>query len=173
MRMPPLAAALTLALACLSCAHVGLARIEERSWRSGSARAARPVAYARPRVECRSGAVSIEDEIEMLAPLLFLQNGFFPAAADRGAEFIVAVTAVEREIPDGWRTIRSISVDLRALRNDGTTEPDTAWPPEAAVRIVSSGGVSLSSSAELARLLSRGVRRLADELKRTEGARSK
>lgn len=161
------AGSLLVSLCVGSCALCSGALVEQRSWRDSGAERKLRVALTKPKVECRVGASSLEDEIELLAPLLFLQHGFPTVGTDQVADYIVDISAIEREIAGGWRPSRSITLDLRVRTNDGKRIAVPGSTPLAAARIISSSGdASLLSSADLTRLLSDAVRLLVSELAR-------
>lgn len=146
-----------------SCAHFSGELAENRSWRDSGTEPILNVALARPRVECRTGGASIEDEIERLAPLLLRDRKIAVTTPEPATGYIVRIAAVERDIQNGWKTKRSISIDL-SLHRYGNPE-DSGSVPLAASRIVASGSsASLSSSSYLSSALSEGIRLLSAEM---------
>jgi hypothetical protein len=119
-------------------------------------------------VDKASGWNSIEGEIRGLMPLLLLEKGYRVSSEPSGAagktgdpagglaDYRMEVTAIEREYLSGWKTQRSISVEVRFWRNNG--EPGGPGDPEnvqplAAGRAMVSGNRSLASSRVLNWLL--------------------
>lgn len=111
-------------------------------------------------VERHTEAASIEKELEGLAPRIFAERGFPAAVEGEQPRYAAELRAVEREYLEGWRMVRSISLEARILSLQG----------DAALRIVgrstSKGTASLASSRDTERLLSAAVSAAAAELRR-------
>jgi hypothetical protein len=96
---------------------------------------------------------SLEKEINDLLPLLFSEESYFVVPASEEADYSVEVKAREREYPEGWRTKRSLSVEVRlwAGNSDGPL-------PLAAGRSLIHGTKSLASSKTLNTMLRKAIR---------------
>jgi hypothetical protein len=113
------------------------------------------VEVAEVKVDKLTGWLSIENEIRDMAPLLFLEGGFGGASPAAGPLYAAEIQAREREYIQGWKTRRSLSVEVR-LRSAPAAE-DTASLPLAAARIICLGKRSFSSSGVLNRMLDRAI----------------
>jgi hypothetical protein len=96
---------------------------------------------------------SVEGEISRRLPLIFLERKYLFAPKDGEADFRAEVRAIEREYLSGWKTLRSLSVEVHIWR-----EGDRTGTPLASGRAVQSGDVSLSSVEILDYLLRRAAR---------------
>ncbi|MDR3160350.1 MAG: hypothetical protein LBU28_01905 [Spirochaetaceae bacterium] len=103
---------------------------------------------------------SVEGEIRRRLPLLFLERKYLFAPPDGEADFRVDVRAIEREYLSGWKTLRSLSMEVHIWR-----EGDRTGTPLASGRAIQSGDVSLSSAEildyllrEAAKMAFRGMR---------------
>jgi hypothetical protein len=110
-------------------------------------------------VDKASGWTSIEREIQDMVPLLFSDYGYPFVLNKNDARYIVDVRAVEREYMSGWRSGRSVAVEIRIYENSGIDDyRDTV--PVVVGKTTSSGGISLASSKDLNRLLVSGVKKI-------------
>jgi hypothetical protein len=96
-------------------------------------------------VDKNSGWSSVEWEIADLVPLLFLEKGYGFSFDGENADYRAEVHAFEREYTVGWRTRRSVTVELMVWKEGGTLLT--------AGRAAAVGGPTLSSSKHLNRLL--------------------
>ncbi len=155
----------------VSCSTLSLMTADGRSWGSGIPETAIDLSLSKPSVDRQMNAASIEDEIERLAPLLFLQRGRQLKARGEKADYSIDIRAVEREYQDGWQARRSVSVELWVRRADGTAAFALRAAPLAAARTEANGNVSLASSRDLFSLLSRCVTLTCRELVKAENKR--
>jgi hypothetical protein len=125
------------------------------------------VEVAAVKVDKQNGWLSIEQEIRDMAPLFFLEAGFGGAAPAAGPLYIAEIQAREREYIRGWKTRRSLSVEVR-LRSAlaPPAEGKGAGLLLAAGRAVRSGSGSLSSSGTLSRMLEQAIGESAGALSR-------
>jgi hypothetical protein len=119
---------------CLSCAAVPV----KEAWSSAGTFSKGTMAAGKISVDSVTGWDSLEREIAGLLPLLFLEKGYAPPGTKSGADFTAEVSVIEREYMEGWKTKRSLSIELR-IRGQG----DTIL---AAGRAMLSGNKSLASS---------------------------
>jgi hypothetical protein len=96
---------------------------------------------------------SVEGEIRRRVPLIFLERKYLFTPQDGEADFRVDVRAIEREYLSGWKTLRSLSMEVHIWR-----EGERTGTPLASGRAVQSGDVSLSSVEILDYLLRRAAR---------------
>jgi hypothetical protein len=96
---------------------------------------------------------SVEGEIGRRVPLIFLERKYLFAPKDGEADFRVDVQAIEREYSSGWKTLRSLSMEVHIWR-----EGDRTGTPLASGRAIQSGDISLSSVEILDYLLRRAAK---------------
>ncbi len=110
-------------------------------------------------VDRANGWTSIEREIRDMVPLLFSEYQYSFVLDNAGADYVIDVQAVEREYMSGWRSERSIAVEIRVYKNSGIEDYRNAVPLIVG-KTTSSGNASLASSQDLHRLLNAGVKRI-------------
>jgi muconolactone delta-isomerase len=101
----------------------------------------------------------MEKEIAALAPLLFWERGYYFYPDNRRADYVVDVQAREREYTLGWKTKRSLVLEVRLWRDQGEDPRLYQITPLAAAQITAWGNKSLSSSRRLNQMLRSVVRR--------------
>ena len=109
-------------------------------------------------VDKAGGWSSIEREIQDITPLLFSDHGYLFIYDKSRADYIVDIQATEREFMTGWRTKRSVAVEIWIYKNIGIDEYKNTVPIVAG-KTTSSGNKSLSSSKDLERLLGAGIKK--------------
>jgi hypothetical protein len=97
-------------------------------------------------VDKPGGWVSIEEELSNLTPLLLLERGFMVSADPEDADYAADIRAWEREYARGWKTKRSIMMEVRLWPEDGPDSPAYQGTPLAAGRVSYQGKKSLVSS---------------------------
>jgi hypothetical protein len=104
---------------------------------------------------------SLEKEINDLLPLFFSEESWLVVSSFDTPEYLATVKAREREYLDGWRTRRSLSVEVRIWavcdEIDGTL-------PLSAGRSFVEGTRSFASSAALSDMLRRAVKNAVNGL---------
>ena len=160
--LSPIALALCLPL-LVSCASLALLPYDLEGWSNGTGLQL-PVSLgmAEPTVHRAGDIASIRTEIKRLAPLLFMERGRPMDTSGAVPNCLVDIHAVEREYTLFWKTHRSVSVDVRILRDDGPSAI------VAAGKISVSDGMSLASSRELRELLSAAVGTAVGKLRSAE-----
>ncbi|MDR2109746.1 MAG: hypothetical protein LBP32_00400 [Spirochaetaceae bacterium] len=121
------------------------------------------VALGTVSVDKSGGGASAEREIAGLVPLIFLEEGYGFSFDEAEADYRTDLRAMEREYLSGWRTERSVSVEVRIWR--AGEDPDRV-PPLAAGRATASGIPTLSSSRDLSRLLRSAIKKAASALEK-------
>ena len=96
---------------------------------------------------------SIQKEISALLPLLFLEESYLTVSENEKADYTAEVNVREREYYSGWKTKRSLSVELRLWTREG----NDLQPISAGVAL-NNGNGSLASSQMLAAMLRKAVK---------------
>jgi len=107
---------------------------------------------------------SLEQEINDLLPLLFLEKSYRVVPASGEADYCVEVKAREREYPIGWRTKRSVSVEVRLWK--GKVNGPL---PLSVGRSMILGKQSLASSKTTSAMLRKAIKKALRGLKTTSG----
>ncbi|MDR2047821.1 MAG: hypothetical protein LBP69_00050 [Treponema sp.] len=123
-------------LLCSSCA-VFPPPVQE-AWSSAGTVRKGTMAAGKISVDSVTGWDSLETEIAGLLPLLLLEKGYAAPDTESGTDFTADVSAIEREYMEGWKTKKSLSIELR-IRGRGDVFL-------AAGRAMISGDKSLASS---------------------------
>jgi hypothetical protein len=119
------------------------------------------------KVDKTGGGYSLENEIKDLLPLLFLEKDFL-LSSDDDANFLCDIHATERDFTSGWKTKKSVSIEV-ILRQNTSGENNKITTPCAAGRVVTVGTQGLSSSKNLEKLLRKAVRTAINAAKRLKG----
>jgi hypothetical protein len=102
-----------------------------------------------------------------LAPLLFREQGCILSAGGEGAEYAADIRLREREYSSGWKTRRSLALEVRFWpAGEGAGREDI---PLAAGRVLSLGDESFASSGTAGRMLNLGIKKAAAALRNKEG----
>lgn len=117
-------------------------------------------------VDRSGGWDSLEKEVAALAPLYFWQKGCEMTGADGPADYAVFISLREREFSVGWRTRRSLALEVRIwdYRGEAPAAELLQTLPLAAGRVVSIGDGSFSSSITTGKMLSRAINRALGSL---------
>jgi hypothetical protein len=108
---------------------------------------------------------SVEQDITGLAPLFFWEAGCRMIPGASPADYAADIQLREREYRSGWRTKRSLLVEVRIWpHGDGGRSAYTETLPLAAGRITAMGDRSLSSFETTNRMLSRAIRKAVGQL---------
>ena len=114
-------------------------------------------------VDRSGGWDSLEKEAASLAPLFFWEEGY--QLIDSGpADYTVHINLREREYMQGWKTKRSLAIEVRMWQGDTPAEDLSGRLPAAAARVVAVGSKSFSSSDVTGKMLSRAISRTASQL---------
>ena len=98
---------------------------------------------------------SLEKEINDLLPLLFFEEEYAVVSLSSRADYLAEVRVREREYPDGWKTVRSLSAEVRLWAGDGSAGQIL---PLSAGRALNQGKQSFASSKTLSVMLRKAVR---------------
>jgi hypothetical protein len=111
-------------------------------------------------VDKPGGSYSIEREINAILPLLFWEMGYVFEPATGSTDYIVDVYARERDVQHGWKTKKSISLEVvlwpvQQVSYAGAVTGSDAGvqTPYAAGRTVIMGTAGLSVSGNMEKLL--------------------
>ena len=110
---------------------------------------------------------SVEKDITGLAPLFFWEEGCRMISGGSPADYAADIQLREREYRSGWRTKRSLLVEVRIWpHRDGAAgrAAYTETLPLAAGRIISMGERSLASFETTNRMLAQAIRKAAGQL---------
>ena len=123
-------------------------------------------------VDRKGGWDSVEREVANLAPLFFWNQGCRVVAGDEQPVYAADVQVREREFYRGWRTKRSLAVEVRIwdFRNAPAKTQDQKLPL-AAGRVIAMGERTLSSSETTGRMLSMAIKKAAKRLSAYERKR--
>ena len=123
-------------------------------------------------VDRRGGWDSVEREVADLVPLFFWNQGCRVVAADERPVYAADIQVREREFNQGWRTKRSLAVEVRIWDfQDTPAKAEGKKLPLAAGRVIASGERSLSSSETTGRMLSKAIEKAVKELSAHERKR--
>jgi hypothetical protein len=130
-----------------------------------------PVHLAAVSVDRNGGWASVEKEIRGLAPLFFLKQGYRVVSLDERADYTADIRVREREYAWGWRTKRSLAVEVR-LWPAGDGAPDhqdlgiASRLPLTAGQAISLGNRSFSSSETSGRMLALAIKKAVRPLRK-------
>jgi len=113
------------------------------------------------------GRDSLEREVAILAPLYFWTEGYKTVDSKNHADYAAVINLREREFADGWRTKRSLAIEVRIWDCvDGDIKPDeiSGNLPLAAGRVVLNGNKSFSSSETTGKMLSGAISETLERL---------
>ncbi|MDR3167754.1 MAG: hypothetical protein LBT93_07410 [Treponema sp.] len=133
------------ALLFVSCASLPFS--SRKSWSVARLKKPGPtVRLENVSVDRPGGWVSIEEELANLTPLLLLDRGFLVSADPEETDYAADVRAWERDYTQGWKTKRSIVMEVRFWKEAGPDSLSYQGTPLAAGRVTYQGKKSLVSS---------------------------
>ena len=116
-------------------------------------------------VDRSGGWDSLEKEIAALAPVYFWKKGCPLAGSGINADYVAHISLREREFAAGWKTRRSLSMEIRVWKNKGLSMDDLAKElPVAAGRVVKIGNSSFSSSKVTGEMLLSAIKKTTKRL---------
>lgn len=110
---------------------------------------------------------SVERETAVLVPLYFWNQGCRIVTAEETPEYTAKIQLREREFNLGWRTKRSLAVEVSIWDYENAPGSVLSYEqklPMAVGRVVAMGENSFSSSGTLGRLLSKAIKKAVKEL---------
>jgi hypothetical protein len=124
------------------------------------------ICIAAVKVDRTGGWDSIEKEFAALAPLYFWEQGCRVVPDGEDADYTAEIQAREREYNSGWRTRRSLAVEVRLWKReaDAAADPAVSRLPLAAGRVIAIGERSLSSSDTAGNMLAQAVKKAVKKL---------
>jgi len=146
----------------LSCESLPINYSRSQSWLTSDNSSQMTISLLSVQVDRAGGWDSVEKEIIDLAPLYFWNNGCRVVAVDEAPCYAAEIQAREREFSQGWRTRRSLAIEVRISSYKGSAS--AAKLPLAAGRVVAIGERSLSSSDTTGRMLSKAIAKAVKEL---------
>ena len=161
-----------MALIFLSCESMPVNYSRSKSWLLGKKNPQGTFSLIGISVDRIGGWDSLEREMTALAPLSFWEEGFQMIAGDKPADYAADIQLREREYSSGWRTKRSLSVEVRVWAYEDPGAGKTAYAqtlPLAAGRVISTGDRSLSSFETTNRMLSKAIRKAVRQLASQKG----
>lgn len=162
-RFPKITALLFAAACAFSCESMPVNYSRSQSWLLGEKQTWGTVSLLGVTVDRIGGWDSVERDIAALAPLCFWEEGCRMISGGP-ADYAADIQVREREYRSGWRTKRSLLVEVRIWpAGDAGRAAETL--PLSAGRVIAMGDRSLSSFETTNRMLSqaiqKAVRRLA------------
>ncbi|MDR2865525.1 MAG: hypothetical protein LBV68_07955 [Spirochaetaceae bacterium] len=184
------------ALLCPACSTSGISSKQTKTWISGdNFSAAKKLALGKIDIDKIGGGWSVEREIAGILPLIFLEHDYVFLQEGEHADYLVDVYAVERDYYDGWKSKKSIAIEVVFGLLPGATEetavsssaqeltgndPDVKnateirlKTPFAAGRTIAEGSLGLSSSKNLEALLRLSVEKLVKSIQRHAGEKER
>jgi hypothetical protein len=150
-----------------SCESMPINYSRSKSWLTGKKPAWGTVTLLGVTVDRIGGWDSVEKDITALAPLCFWEEGCQMISAGKAADYAADIQLREREYSSGWRTKRSLLVEVRLWSYGDNAAGRLAYVqtlPLAAGRVISMGDNTLSSFETTNRMLSRAIRKAVRQL---------
>jgi hypothetical protein len=172
-----LAAALTVIIVLAACRTYGITYENGKAWpgiftKKGAAIRG-TLRIGTIDVDKPGGSYSIEREINAILPLLFWEMGYVFEPATGNADYVVDVYARERDVQHGWKTKKSISLEVilwpiqRVSYAGAVTGSDAGvQTPYAAGRTVLMGTAGLSISGNMESLLRKTAKKAVKAARR-------
>jgi hypothetical protein len=150
-----------------SCESVPINYSRSRSWLTGRKPVWGTVSLLGVTVDRIGGRDSVERDITALAPLCFWEEGCQMLSPGKSADYAADIQVREREYSSGWRTKRSLLVEVRIwpYGEEGTERQTyTQSLPLAAGRVIAMGSRTLSSFETTNRMLSQATQKAVKQL---------
>ena len=166
-RIITLTISLFLAFLFISCDTIPVSNSSTESWimpnnAKSKAKTWGTMQLAGVSVDRSGGWDSLEKEVTALAPLYFWKQGCRLAGPDEAADYTVRISLREREYSLGWRTRRSLAVEVMVWAGAGASTD--ASLPLAAGRVVAIGNKSFASSKTTSEMLSGAIEKTTKKL---------
>lgn len=156
----------------LSCESMPFNYSRSKSWLMGEQPMWGTVSLLGVTVDRIGGWDSVEKDIAALAPLCFWEEGCQVISAGRAADYAADIQLREREYSSGWRTKRSLLVEVRIWPFGDNAAGRSVYDetlPLAAGRVISMGDRTLSSFDTTNRMLSQAIRKAVRQLAAQQG----
>jgi len=148
----------------LSCEALPINYSRSQSWLTSDDSTRRTISLLNVKVDRMGGWDSVEKEIVALAPLYFWNNGCRVIAGEKAPRYAAEIQAREREFSQGWRTRRSLAIEVTISSYEDALGVSARKLPLAAGRVIAMGERSFSSSDTTGRLLSKAIEKAVKEL---------
>jgi hypothetical protein len=158
-----------LMLVLCSCESIPVDYSRSQSWLMEEKLFLGTLAIKGVRVDRSGGWDSVEREIASLAPLYFWALGFRVVFGSETADYTAEIQAREREYSSGWRTKRSLLLEVRIWDESAAYSGETEKMPLAAGRVVAVGERSFSSSDTSGRMLLRAIKKAVRKIPAQKG----
>jgi hypothetical protein len=156
-----------------ACSTTGIVSRRTKTWVTGRTFLdSQKVALGTINIDKPGGGWSVEKEIEELLPLILSEQGFILVQNQESADSIVDIYATERDFLSGWKTKKSIAVEVLfypARRGAENPNDDISF---AAGRTVAQGSLGLSSSKNIETLLRDSIKKLVRSVKKNVSAQT-
>jgi hypothetical protein len=131
-----------------------------QSW-AASGREGKTIRLMGVTVDRSGGWDSLEKEVAAIAPMFFWRKGYRLLESDGPADYAAQISLREREFAAGWKTRRSLAIEVRVWEYEGECSAGelSGKLPSAAGRVVSIGDGSFASSRTTGKMLSRAIGR--------------
>jgi len=152
----------------LSCEALPVNYSAGQSWLISSDKSWTTLMILPVQVDRSGGWDSVEKEASALAPLYFWESGCRVVAAGEAPSYAAQVQVREREFNVGWRTKKSLAIEVRIWESEDAPKNGEAVIahklPAAVGRIIETGDKSFSSSRTTDRILSKAIKKAVKEL---------
>lgn len=147
-----------------SCSTYGITYENGKSWPHKPVNADRlrgTLQMGRVEVDKPAGSYSVEREISAILPLVFWELGYVFEPPSGGADYVVDVYARERDVTHGWKTKKSISLEvvLWPVQQVNYAVAEGVKTPYAAGRSVLVGTAGLLVSGNTEKLLKKTAKK--------------
>jgi hypothetical protein len=155
-------------LVLLSCEALPVNYSSGQSWLISSDNTWTTLVILPVQVDRSGGWDSVEKETASLAPLYFWDSGCRVVAAEEAPAYAAQIQVREREFNVGWRTKKSLAVEVRIWDYDDAPKNGESVSvqklPAAVGRIIETGDRSFSSSITTGDILSKAIKKAVKEL---------
>ena len=148
----------------LSCEALPINYSRAQSWLISDDNNRKTVSVLNIQVDRAGGWDSVEKEITALAPLYFWNNGCRVVTGNETPLYAAEIQAREREFSQGWRTRRSLAIEVCISPYEGALNVPDGKLPLAAGRVIAVGERSFSSSDTTGRMLSKAIAKAVKKL---------
>ena len=150
-----------------ACSSLPFDSVENNAWAAGTPEKARgSIRIVSVSADKTGEWGSLEKEVADLLPLLFSEEGYIVVQSSQKADYSADVKVREREYPEGWRTKRSLSAEVRIWA------ADSSGPlPLSAGRSLINGKQSFSSSKTLSAMLRKALKNAVHGLPARTGSK--